>query len=76
MVSRGPSQNSTISQHPPQPASQLGYHIRVIIPCYKEPLDVISKTVLAALYASIPAGCKRTGGLSLRRGVAGGWHWA
>ncbi len=43
-------------------ASQLPYHIRVIIPCYKEPLDVISKTVMAALYASIPAGCKRTGG--------------
>ncbi|KAL4426135.1 hypothetical protein ABPG77_002721 [Micractinium sp. CCAP 211/92] len=38
----------------------LPYHIRVIIPCYKEPLDVIQKTVTAALVAPIPAGCTRT----------------
>jgi hypothetical protein len=38
----------------------LDYHIRVVIPCYKEPLDVISKTVVAALYAPIPANCRRT----------------
>lgn len=42
-------------------ATKLPYHIRVIVPCYKEPLDVIAKTVQAALYAVIPAGCKRTG---------------
>lgn len=42
---------------------------QVIIPCYKEPLDVISKTVMAALYASIPAGCVRTGVCALREGV-------
>lgn len=39
----------------------LPYHIRVIIPCYKEPLDVIQKTVTAALVAPIPDGCLRTG---------------
>lgn len=39
----------------------LPYHIRVIIPCYKEPLDVIQKTVTAALVAPIPASCSRTG---------------
>ena len=38
----------------------MRYHIRVLIPCYKEPLDVISKTVMAALFAQLPANCKRT----------------
>ncbi|RMZ57138.1 hypothetical protein APUTEX25_003595 [Auxenochlorella protothecoides] len=36
------------------------YHIRVLIPCYKEPLDVVSKTVMAALFATVPANCQRT----------------
>jgi len=38
----------------------LNYHIRVLIPCYKEPLDVVTKTFLAAMYASMPINCKRT----------------
>lgn len=42
--------------------TSLGYHIRVVVPCYKEPLDVIQKTVAAALVAPIPVGCSRTGG--------------
>lgn len=46
---------------PQQVHTVLPYHIRVIIPCYKEPLDVIQKTVTAALVAPIPAGCTRTG---------------
>ena len=46
-----------------QVRSELPYHVRVVIPCYKEPLDVIQKTVLAALYAQLPTGCSRTGGL-------------
>lgn len=41
--------------------TQLNYHIRVVIPCYKEPLEVIAKTVLAALYVPIPQNCTRTG---------------
>ena len=38
----------------------LNYHIRVVIPCYKEPLDVVTRTFLAAMYASMPINCKRT----------------
>ena len=44
-----------------QVRTALGYHIRVIVPCYKEPLDVIQKTVTAALVAPIPTNCCRTG---------------
>lgn len=36
------------------------YHVRVLIPCYKEPLDVVSKTFMAALFAPLPANCQRT----------------
>jgi len=39
----------------------VGYHVRVVIPCYKEPLEVIQKTFMAALYAALPANCRRTG---------------
>ena len=38
----------------------LNYHIRVLIPCYKEPLDVITRTFLASMYAAMPVNCKRT----------------
>jgi hypothetical protein len=41
-------------------ATALGYHVRVLIPCYKEPLEVIQKTLLAAMYAPLPLGCRRT----------------
>ena len=46
---------------PPQVRTSLNYHIRVVVPCYKEPLDVIQKTVTAALVAPIPTNCSRTG---------------
>ena len=39
---------------------RLQYHIRVMIPCYKEELDIVQRTVLAALDADLPAGCERT----------------
>lgn len=38
----------------------LNYHVRIVIPCYKEPLEVISKTFMAAMYATLPANCRRT----------------
>jgi cellulose synthase/poly-beta-1,6-N-acetylglucosamine synthase-like glycosyltransferase len=38
----------------------LNYHIRVLIPCYKEPLDVVTRTFLASMYAALPLNCKRT----------------
>jgi len=39
----------------------VNYHIRVVIPCYKEPLEVISKTFMASMYAALPCNCRRTG---------------
>lgn len=42
------------------PPTLIDYHIRVVIPCYKEPLEVISKTFMAAMYASMPPNCRRT----------------
>jgi endoglucanase len=42
------------------PETTLRYHVRVLIPCYKEPVDVISKTMLAALHAPLPEGCQKS----------------
>lgn len=42
------------------PVTTLRYHVRVLIPCYREPLDVIKKTFIAALSAPVPAGCRKS----------------
>lgn len=34
--------------------------VRVLIPCYREPLSVVGKTVTAALSAPVPFGCRKT----------------
>ncbi len=34
--------------------------MRVLIPCYGEPLSVVGKTVTAALSAPVPFGCRKT----------------
>jgi cellulose synthase/poly-beta-1,6-N-acetylglucosamine synthase-like glycosyltransferase len=39
---------------------KLRYHIRVMVPCYKEDIDIIKKTIEAAAAATLPAGCGRT----------------
>jgi dihydropteroate synthase len=36
------------------------FHVRVMVPCYKEPVAVIRDTLTAALKASLPPGVKRT----------------
>ena len=36
------------------------YHIRVCIPCYKEPLELLQLTVTGALRAALPQKCRRT----------------
>lgn len=38
----------------------LLYHVRIIIPCYREPVSVIGKTLLAALQAPLPPHCSKT----------------
>lgn len=51
-----------IPKDPNQPTVPLvehGYHIRVVIPCYKESLELIQRTVTAALDATLPATCLR-----------------
>ena len=39
---------------------RLPYHIRVLVPCYKEELDIVQKTVIAARTAILPEGVLRT----------------
>ena len=36
------------------------YHVRVLVPVYKESLDIVAKTISAALAAKLPRGCGRT----------------
>ena len=36
------------------------YHLRVLVPCYKESLEIVVKTLQAALAAELPGGCSRT----------------
>ena len=37
----------------------MNYHVRVLIPCYREPLSIVSRTITAAHEAVLPAGCQR-----------------
>lgn len=39
---------------------RLPYHVRVCVPCYKEDLEILRRTILAAYDALLPAGCSRT----------------
>ena len=36
------------------------YHVRILVPVYKESLDIVAKTISAALAAKMPQGCGRT----------------
>ena len=36
------------------------YHVRVLLPCYREDLELVQATVVAAMAAALPPGCKRT----------------
>ena len=39
---------------------RLPYHVRVCVPCYKEDLEIVRRTVMAAYDAELPRGCSRT----------------
>ena len=43
---------------PPKP--KYRYHVRVLVPCYRESLAIIQRTIMAAYNATLPAGCTRT----------------
>ena len=38
----------------------MGYHVRVLVPCYKEDLEIVAKTIQAAYNARLPDNCSRT----------------
>jgi hypothetical protein len=52
-----PTEDGTLTGRPRVGAP---YHARVLVPCYKESLDIVAKTLEAALAAELPAGCART----------------
>jgi len=39
------------------PICSQPYHVRVVVPCYKESLDILRRTVIAARDAPMPLGC-------------------
>ncbi|KAK9842280.1 hypothetical protein WJX81_004432 [Elliptochloris bilobata] len=45
---------------PGKPFTRHPYHVRVLVPCYKEGLDILRRTVMAAYDATLPEGCERT----------------
>ena len=49
-----PSDSGLVSQ------TARPYHVRVLIPCYNESLEIVGKTAMAALDAMMPVGCERT----------------
>lgn len=46
--------------HAGKPMVKLPYHVRVMVPCYKEELEIIRRTLMAAYDAALPEGCNRT----------------
>lgn len=45
---------------PNKPKVKYPYHVRVLVPCYKESLDILRRTIMAAYDADLPEGCSRT----------------
>ena len=43
-----------------KPMVTLAYHVRVLVPCYKESLEILARTCSAALEAVLPEGCTRS----------------
>lgn len=52
--------NSDIIARESDPILRRQYHIRVLVPCYAEPLPIVQRTVLAARRAIVPPGCTVT----------------
>ena len=52
--------NGDITCRPHDAPLRRRYHVRVLIPCYNEPLAIVRRTALAARRADVPAGCQVT----------------
>lgn len=48
------------------------YHIRVLVPCYRESLELVQRTVTAALGAQLPTNCRRWASFPSVGGFGGG----
>ena len=59
-VSEEPEKDET-SDVPGMVKVAVPYHVRVMVPCYSEPLDSLSTTCEAAQRAALPAGCRVSG---------------
>ena len=46
-------------ENPGLPSVNHNYRVRVLVPCYKESLELVQRTVTAALDAVLPANCYR-----------------
>lgn len=46
-------------ENPGLPVVTHNYRLRVLVPCYKESLELVQRTVTAALDAVLPANCYR-----------------
>ena len=42
---------------PGKPKVKHPYHVRVLVPCYKESLEILRRTIMAAHDAILPDGC-------------------
>lgn len=50
---------AVVAQNGRLPLSRA-FHVRVMLPCYRESLDLIQATAYACIRAELPAGCYRT----------------
>ena len=48
---------ATVDEATGLPCVSQAYHVRVLVPCYKESLDILRRTVVAARDAPLPLGC-------------------
>ena len=52
----------SIHEATPKPLMRLrhDYHVRILVPCYKEDTSILQRTCACALACQMPPGCSRT----------------
>lgn len=55
-----PARRNRQGQYEPVQDEKLKFHVRVLIPCYRETVELVRKTVLCALEAELPDDTRRT----------------